>query len=56
MSINRKIALNFATAAWYIGQYAGLRRKRWGFHAALGFDFKHLLVCISGWGRVVVIE
>ena len=46
MSINRKIALNFATAAWYIGQYAGLRRKRWGFHAALGFDLISTFLCV----------
>ena len=24
--------------------------------AALGFDFMHFLISISGWGRVVVIE
>ena len=54
MSANRKIALNPATAAWCIGQYAGLRRL--GFDAALGFDFMHFLMSISGWGRVVVIE
>ena len=58
MSINRKIALNSATAAWCCGQYARLRRKGWGsmqrlslrlgFDAALGFDFMHL--CLFGDG------
>ena len=56
MSINRKIALNSATAAWFIGQFAGLRRKGSGIDAALGFDIMHFLMSISGWGRVVVIE
>ena len=55
MSINKKIALYFATAAWCNVQYAGLRRKGSGFDAALGFDFMHFM-SILGWGRVVVIE
>ena len=53
MSINRKSALNSATAVNCIGQYAGLRRMRLGFDAALGFNFMHFLMTISGWGRVV---
>ena len=48
MSINRKIALNSA-AAWCIGQYAGLRRVGSGFDIALGFDFMHFLMSVSGW-------
>ena len=56
MSISRKTALTLTTAAWCIGQYAGLRRKGSGFDAALGFDFMHFLISISGWGRLVVIE
>ena len=56
MSINRKIALNSASAAWCIGQYAELQRVRSGFDAALGFDFMHFLTSTSGWGRVVVTE
>ena len=55
MSINRKIALIWATVAGCIGQYAGLRRKGSGFDAALGLDFMHFLMSISGWGKVVVI-
>ena len=39
MIINRKIALQPATAAWCIGQYAGLLLMRSGFDTALGFDF-----------------
>ena len=39
MSMNRKIVLSPATAAWCIGQYAGLLRLGYGFDAALGFDF-----------------
>ena len=54
--MNTKIALISATAARCIGQYAGLRRKGSWFDAALGFDFMHFLLSISGWGRVVVIE
>ena len=50
MSINRKNALNSATAAWCIGQYAGLRRMGSGIDAALGFDFMYFLMSISGWG------
>ena len=56
MSINRKIARIYATAAWYIGRFAGLRRMRSGFDAALGFDFMHFRMFISGRGRVVIIE
>ena len=56
MSTNRKIALNFATTAWCISQYAGLRRVGSGFDAALSFDFIHFLMSASGWGRVEVIE
>ena len=48
--------MNFATAAWCIGQYAGLRRVGSEFDAASGFDFMHFLMSISRWGRVVVIE
>ena len=55
MSINRKIARYSASAAWCIGQYAGLRRVGSGFDAAIGFDFMHFM-SISGWGKVVVIE
>ena len=43
MSTNRKIALISATAAWCVGQYAGLRRVESRFDAALGFDFMHFL-------------
>ena len=50
------IALNSASVEWCIGQYAGLLRVGSGFAAALGFDFMHFLISISGWGRVVVIE
>ena len=55
MSINRKIALNSATAAWCNGQCAGLRRVGLGLDAAVGYDFMHILVSISGWGRVMAI-
>ena len=55
MSINRKIALIAAIAAWCIGQYAGLRRKGWGFDALLGFDLMHF-TSISRRSRVVVKE
>ena len=41
MSINRKIALHAATAAWCFGQNSGLRRMGSGFDAALGFNFIH---------------
>ena len=47
-SINRKIALNFPTAARCIGQYAGLRRVGSGFDAVLGFEFMHFPMSISG--------
>ena len=56
ISINGKIALNNVTAAWCIGQYAGLRRTGSGFDAALGIDFMHFLMSISGRGGVEVIE
>ena len=56
MSINRKIARNSATAAWWIGQYDGLRGKGSGFVSALGFDFMHFHMSLSGWGVEVVIE
>ena len=56
MSINKKTALNIASAACCDGQYAELRRVGLGFDAALSFDFMHFLISISGWGRVVVIE
>ena len=56
MSINRKIALIAAIAAWCIGQYAGLRRKGWGFDAVLGFDLMHFFTSIARWSRVVVKE
>ena len=56
MSINGKIALNSASAASCIGQYAELRRVESGFDAALGFDFMHFLMSITGWGIVVVIK
>ena len=57
MSINRKIALNSATAAWYIGHHAGLRRVRSRFNAALGFDFVHLCLFRDAFSvRVVVIK
>ena len=57
MVLLKKIGLdrneyNSATAAWCIGQYAGLRRKWSGFDAALGFDFIHLYLFrdgVEGW-------
>ena len=39
MLINKKIVLKIATAAWFIGQHAGLLRIGYGFDAALDFDF-----------------
>ena len=39
MTINRKIILKTATAAWFIGQHAGLLRIGCWVDAALGFDF-----------------
>ena len=48
MSINKKIALTSAVAAWFIGQYAGLRRKGSGCDAVLGFDFMHLRLLRDG--------
>ena len=39
MSMNRKISLKTATAAWCIGQYAGLLCIGSGFDVALSFDF-----------------
>ena len=50
------IELISATAAWCIGQYAGLRRKGSGLDAAIGLDCTHFFMSISGWGRVVVTE
>ena len=55
MNINRKIALYSATAARCNGRYVGLQGVGSGFDAALGFDFMHFLVSISGWSRMVVI-
>ena len=54
-SINSKIALYIATAAWCSGQHAGLRRVGWVCDAALGFDFMQFLMSISGRGRMVAI-
>ena len=53
MSINKKNCTDFGKC---FGQHAGLRRKELGFNAALGFDFMHFLMSISGWGKVEVIK
>ena len=55
MSINGKIAPISAATAWCIDEHVGQRHKRSGFDAAVGFDFMHVRISISGWGRVVVI-
>ena len=55
MTINGKIALKTATAAWCRGQYAERLRIGPGFDAALGFNFIQQLISILGWGRVVAV-
>ena len=52
--INRRIVQISATAAWCVGQYAGLLRVVSGFDAALGFGFILNVLgfskCKPGWG------